>query len=214
MVQSRVLLVEDDPITLGALTRKITEQTELLLVNAVSNCKDARVVLQNDAIDVLLTDLNLPDGNGTELISELNQSQPNALSMVISVFGGEQHVVDAIKAGASGYLLKDDTGQEIGASIRSLLDGMSPISPMIAHHLIKALQPDTPTGSEVDLSERELEVLQLAAKGFSYTEIAEMLSVSVNTVSSYTRRVYRKLAVTSKTQAIYEASRMGLMRDP
>ncbi len=213
---TRILLVEDDPVTAAALARKLALQPHVELVNTLSNVTDAKAYLAHSPIDVLLTDLDLPDGDGTDVIAELVRLQPNALAMVISVFGGEQHVVRAIRAGASGYLLKDDTAQEIGEAIASLVSGISPISPMIAHHLIKALQPKAQANNNedtVDLSDRELEVLTLAAKGFTYAEIADVLGVSINTVSSYTRRVYSKLAVTSKTEAIYEASRMGLMGD-
>lgn len=207
-------MVEDDLVTAEALARKLRATRGIVLVGEANSCAEGRALLAQHSIDVLLTDLDLPDGDGTELIKALAVAQPKALAMVISVFGSEQHVVRAIRAGASGYLLKDDTAQEFGDVIASLVAGMSPISPMIAHHLIHALQP-TPdavqAGAQIDLSARELEVLTLAAKGFTYAEIGEVLGVSVNTVSSYTRRVYSKLAVTSKTEAIYEASRMGLM---
>lgn len=209
-----VFLVEDDHITLASLSAKIRQNSHLALVGAVSTCKQALVFLAENDVDVLLTDLDLPDGDGAEIITAARSRQPSLLAMVISVFGDERHVLHAIQAGASGYLLKDGGAHEIGDAISQLVQGHSPISPTIAHHLIKALQPIPCRSSELPeltLSERELEVLTLAAKGFTYSEIAEMIDVSASTVSTYTRRVYTKLSVNSKSQAIYEASRMGLM---
>ena len=215
MTLTQVLLVEDDPVTLQGLAANINNNDHLHLVAAVTNCADAHAVLQRETIDVLLTDLDLPDGDGTEIILAARSLQPKLLAMVISVFGDEQHVVRAIRAGASGYLLKDNSADELGDTVSQLLEGFSPISPTIAHHLIKALQPDKPVPGdepEFELSDRESEVLMLAAKGYTYQEIAEMIGISINTVSTYTRRIYNKLAVSSKTQAIFEASRLGLMK--
>lgn len=214
MSACRVFLVEDDYVTLASLAEKIRQNRQLELVGAVSTCKQAIAFLSENQVDVLLTDMDLPDGNGVEIIALARDKQPSLLAMVISVFGDERHVIQAIQAGASGYLLKDDGADEIGDAISQLVQGHSPISPTIAHHLIKALQPTLSNSSDVPkqiLSERELEVLTLAAKGFTYSEVAEMIDVSISTVSTYTRRVYTKLAVNSKSQAIYEASRMGLM---
>ena len=162
-------------------------------------------------------DLDLPDGDGVDIIARESNRHSDLPIMVISVFGDESHVIKAIQAGARGYLLKDSDSTEIRDSIRQLLEGGSPISPSIARHLIKRFQvePDQPPQSDdaVVLSEREHEVLVLASKGFSYTETAEMLDLSVNTVASYTKRIYGKLAVNSRSEAVYEATRMGIMNN-
>jgi DNA-binding NarL/FixJ family response regulator len=133
---------------------------------------------------------------------------------VITVFGNEKRVVGAIQAGAIGYLLKDDQTNEIGAAIEQLLQGGSPISPAIARHLIRHFQPPPsapPSAARETLTAREQEVLGLAMKGFSYAEIAQLLGLSPNTIGSYTKHIYEKLAVSSRTEAIYEASRLGLI---
>lgn len=209
----RVFLVEDDHITLASLSAKIRLNGHLELVGTASTQKDALQFLSSNRVDVLLTDLDLPDGDGADIIAVARDKQPSLLAMVISVFGDERHVIHAIQAGASGYLLKDGGTEEIGNAISQLVEGHSPISPTIAHHLIKALQPKSSDLSDRVLSDRELEVLTFAAKGFTYAEIAKMIGVSISTVSSYTRRVYTKLSVNSKSQAIYEASKMGLMAE-
>ena len=126
-------------------------------------------------------------------------------------------MVRAISAGAQGYLLKDDGHEDLTESIRQVLDGQSPISPSIAKHLIKRLktvEADTlwrPEPAPSLLSERELEVLQLASRGLTYQETAEVLGVTINTVGTYTRRIYTKLAVSSRAAALFEARQLGLM---
>jgi DNA-binding NarL/FixJ family response regulator len=121
--------------------------------------------------------------------------------------------VNAIQAGARGYLLKDDGAEEISRAIHRLLDGESPISPAIARHLIAHFQKRAPSQTDVTLSSREQDVLNFAAKGYTYAEIAELINVTPNTVGTYTKRIYSKLEVNSKAAAVYEARRLGLMDD-
>jgi len=181
--------------------------------------------------DVLLVDLDLPGGSGIELIRQAAQVRPQCDAMVISVFGDEQHVLDSIEAGATGYLLKDALGLDLAQQLRILRAGGSPISPMIARRLISKFGPRhsrsahynghnsraTP-GAAVEedvmmLSEQESRVLHLAAKGFTFDEIAQFMQGSPHTVMTYVKRVYRKLHARSKVEAIYEARRLGWLRD-
>ena len=210
-----VLIVEDDPLARRRLIERVEGNSQVRVVGAVGSVAGARELLNAQAVDILLVDLELEDGNGTTLIRELHTANATTLIMVVSVFGDEQSVIGAIEAGARGYLLKDDSTDRIAESIEQLLDGGSPISPGIARHLIKRFQPEpeAPVEQRI-LSERELEVLNLAARGFTYAETADLLGVSVNTISSYTRRMYTKLAVNSRSQAVFEAQRMGLMQEP
>lgn len=135
-----VLLVEDDARTRARLVRAIAAHAELSLLADVGSGAEARAVLAQSAPAVLLTDLGLPDCSGIELIHETRQAHPDTRSMVITVFGDEGHVVEAIRAGASGYLLKDASSRELGRSIIELLAGGSPISPAVARYLLRHLQ--------------------------------------------------------------------------
>ncbi|MGH8455278.1 MAG: response regulator [Nevskiales bacterium] len=216
-----VLLVEDDARTRARLARAITSHAELSLIAEVGSCAEARAQLARVTPDVLLTDLGLPDGNGTELVREASRAHPHTRSMVITVFGDEGHVVEAIRAGASGYLLKDASSGEIGRAIVELMAGGSPISPAVARYLLKHLQPagePAPSKPEKrlveDLSDRELEVLQLVADGGSYAEIAKQLFISVNTVGTHISHIYDKLAVSSRGKAVKEAAELGLLARP
>lgn len=216
-----VFLVEDDEPTRTRLARAIREQPELRLLAAVGTCAEARTQLTQQAPDVLLADLGLPDGRGADLIYEVSRAHPHTQSMVITVFGDEQHVVDAIAAGATGYLLKDASAGEIAQAILELLAGGSPISPAVARYLLKRFQspaaaqplkPQEPQPSR--FTDRETEVLHLVAKGLAYSEISHALTISANTVGSHIKQIYRKLAVNSRGEAVFEATALGLLTLP
>ncbi len=207
-----VYVVEDDGVTREALVAKIASSERLEVVGAAADLAGARDGLEHVTPDVLLVDLQLPDGDGTDLIHAQAEAHPSLPILVISVFGDEQRVVGAIRAGAQGYLLKDDDIEEIEDAICRLTEGQSPISPAIATHLIRHFQHTQPAHVASDLlSARELEALQLAAKGLTYQETAEAMGVSLNTVGTFTQRIYTKLMVNSRAEAIYEARCLGLM---
>lgn len=216
-----VLRVEDQAPTRERLARVIEGHPRLDLVAAVGNCTEARQVLTAHKPNVLLTDLDLPDGNGLELIRETHADNSTTEIMVITVFGDEKHVISAIEAGASGYLLKDGSSDYIGQSIMQMLAGGSPISASIARFLLKHFkaQTQTPAPTEVPvtatmpkLTERETDVLTLVAKGFTYNEIGDLLGVSVHTVTTPIKQIYRKLAVKSRGEAVFEAMQRGLIQ--
>ena len=210
-----VFVIEDDAVMRESLRERIEAHPRLAVGAAVGTAADGLAALATRP-DVLLVDLGLPDGNGVDVIRAALRLHPGLPIMVITVFGNEKRVVGAIQAGATGYLLKDDQTNEIGAAIEQLLQGGSPISPAIARHLIRHFQPaqSAPaTAVRESLTAREREVLGLAMKGFSYAEIAQLLNLSQNTIASYTKHIYEKLAVGSRTEAIYEASRLGLIEN-
>ena len=216
MIRYTVLLVEDDAVTRARLVDAIARRPELELLGAAANCAEAREHLRKRLPRVLLTDLGLPDGNGIELIREV-EGKPDVDAMVITVFGDERHVVSAIEAGATGYLLKDSGADEIGDAVGRLIAGGSPISAKIARHLVRRFQspadPQQPVAAGgAALTEREREVLERMAKGFNYAEVARSLDMSPNTVTSHIKNIYRKLAVHSRAEAVFEATQMGLIR--
>ena len=214
---STVLIVEDDDPTRMRLARAVASRPDLRVCAAVGTVADARAVLDREAPAVLLTDLDLPDGNGIELIRAARSAGRGTQSMVITVFGDEQHVVAAIEAGALGYLLKDASADSIGRAILEMLDGGSPMSPPVARYLLqrfaRTAEPVAPPASGAsELSAREREVLTFIVKGFSYAEIARLLELSTHTVATHVRRIYGKLAVHSRGEAVYEALATGLVR--
>jgi DNA-binding NarL/FixJ family response regulator len=178
---------------------------------------DASVWLNDNELDVLLTDLGLPDGNGKQLIEQTRKQHPHAEIMVISRFGDENSVVEAIKAGSSGYLLKDEDEAHITDAIQQLLEGGSPISPAIARYILDYFKngevassnaSESPNG-ETLLTPKEKMVLQYISRGYSNKEIASSLEISPHTVASHIKRIYRKLEVNSRNEAVFEGWRMG-----
>lgn len=210
-----VFLVEDDPPTRDRLARIIDSHEKLSLLGACQNLAEARRGLDQTSPDVLLTDLGLPDGHGTSLIREARQKDDRMEIMVISVFGDERNVLDAIESGATGYLLKDGDSSYVADSILELMAGGSPISPSIARHLLKRFskpqQPAPQSSPSPALTNREMEVLHGVAKGLTYTEIAGLLGMSPNTITSHIKHIYRKLEVRSRSEAVFEAVQLGLI---
>jgi DNA-binding NarL/FixJ family response regulator len=211
-----VLLVEDDPAFREGFARAISSAPDLRLAGCAAGFSDGLAALEQRP-DVLLVDLQLPDGNGIDLIRAASARLPQCEIMVVSVFGDERHVLESIAAGATGYLLKDTTAREVVEQIRVLRAGGSPVSPVIARQLLNRLSgsvgpPPDPSGQPL-LSEQETRVLSLAAKGYSYDEIAKLMSVSRHTVQTYVKRSYRKLHVHGKVEALAEARRLNLISD-
>jgi DNA-binding NarL/FixJ family response regulator len=211
-----VLLVEDDAPTRERLAGIIAAHSGLDLLPTCGNLAQGMEELYVHTPDVLLTDLGLPDGHGVELIRAARHKDVRIEIMVISVFGDEHNVINAIEAGATGYLLKDGDSRYIGESIMELVAGGSPITPSIARHLLKRFSTAPPTEVPKDsttpsLTKRETDVLKAVAKGFTYTEIADVLSMSPHTVTSHIKNIYRKLEVCSRSEAVFEAVQLGLI---
>ena len=218
----RVLLVEDEPGFAERFADIVRSDPEFELIGIAPNCAAARAVLAVEKPDILLADLGLPDGSGIDIIRETAARYPDCDIMVVSVFGDEDHVLASIEAGAAGYVLKDSIPEEFLGLLRQLRAGGSPITPVIARKLLKRFKADSARGAEQKvaaadappgvLSPRETEVLTYIAKGFSFNEIAELLGMSAHTVTTHVKRIYQKLAVHSRGEAVYEATQMGLLR--
>jgi DNA-binding NarL/FixJ family response regulator len=202
------------------LQEAIDLTADLELCTVACTRAQALEALERAAPDVLLVDLGLPDGSGLDIIRLAHQRWPQCGIMVSTAFGDEMHVMRSLEAGASGYLLKDSGHERIAAEIRSLHAGGSPISPLIARQILRRFREQdgpahavalTPAAPRATLSAREREVLEYMTKGFTSDEIAKLLSVSRHTVLTFVRRIYRKLEVKSKTEAIYEARQHGLV---
>lgn len=211
-----VLIVEDDPATRERLANIVCATPGLAVAAAVGDRAAALALLARPerVPRVALVDLELPDGSGIDVIRALRRCAPGADAMVISVFGDEAHVLGAIEAGATGYLLKDADGPAIGAAILRLIAGESPISAAIARHLLKRFQAAAPPADAPRLTRREQEVLQLIAKGLSYARMAEVLGMAETTVTSHIKQIYRKLEVNSRGEAVFEAIQLGLVAAP
>lgn len=222
----KVALVEDDAAFQAAFQTALAAAPDLTMTAIASTVAEAKAMLTAPPADILVVDLGLPDGSGIEVIAETNTLWPDCAIMVATTFADERHVIASIEAGASGYLLKDSPLPTIAEDIRILHAGGSPISPRIARQVLMRFRPDeraegiAGAGAETEgdpktgipsLSDREKQTLQLITRGFSFEEIAELMGVSRNTVLTFVRRIYAKLEVRSKTEAVFEARAHGLL---
>ncbi len=207
-----VLIVEDDDAIRWHFERSIEQHSGLTLHGSAATFAAARE-LMSCCPDVLLVDLGLPDGNGADLIRLLKAASPHSEAIVITVFSDEFRVVEAIRAGAVGYLLKDSMTTDIGEMTMEMLGGISPISPAVARFIINALRPAKVPAQQqrFPLSPKELDVLQLVARGYKREEIAGVMGNSVHTVVSHIRNIYKKLEVNSRNEAVFEACQLGLI---
>lgn len=208
----RILLLEDDTPLREHFARVLDAWPEGELVAACATLEEALDVLLAEPVDLLMTDLNLPDGNGVEAIRLLRRRYPEADAMVISALADDETVLRAIEAGAVGYLLKDADSMELVEAILELRAGRSPISSSIARVLVRRMNAPADDGQGPALTPRETEILRGIAKGFTYAELAEWLNISRQTVPVHIKNIYRKLAANNRSEAVYEASKRGLIR--
>lgn len=210
-----LMLVEDDAGFSQRFADAVAHSETMRLIHTSTSVTEALQSLQTLRPDVLLVDLGLPDGNGIEVIRAAVARYPACDVLVVSVYGDKTNVLASIEAGASGYLLKDGLKHDILEHIEALRAGGSPMSPAIARQLLRRLQPARQAGApealKEHLTEREHEVLNLLSRGFNYQEIADILSVSKHTIGTYIKRMYRKLHVNSRSEAVFEAQKLGLL---
>lgn len=211
-VRHRVVIVDDDPVVRAHFRDIVGKQPALTLAGEADCLAGAMGLLAVDP-DIFLLDLGLPDGSGLDLIPVIRASC-EARVLVVTSFGDRETVVRALRAGADGYLLKDSDSNVILSGIEATLVGGAPISPAAAVYLLDTLRAPAQgaTASDLDtslLTPRESELLKLFAKGASYKEAARVLEISPLTVGNFVKSIYRKLAVNSRGEAVYQAVAAG-----
>jgi DNA-binding NarL/FixJ family response regulator len=227
-----VALVEDEPVTRERLQGLLQASPALELVFSAASKAEILDWLANPSSpkpDVLLVDLGLPDGSGIDVIAQTSRSHPQTDCMVITMFGDEANMIRAFEAGARGYLLKSDNQETLSEHVMQLRQGGSPMSPIIARQLLSRMtikQPSAPgdpappnysSASEPAdnnrrLTAREHEILQYISRGYTYAELSRYLNIGQTTVLTHVRNIYSKLSVHSKTEAVFEARQMGLIK--
>jgi len=210
----KVAIIEDDPTMRNLLRDAIGNSEDMLVTDVADNAATASGMIEAGGYDVLLCDLGLPDGSGIDLIRQEALTGRDTDILVITMFANQNKVLGAVEAGARGYLLKDERIEDCIEAIRKIRTGGSPISPIIARQLLRKIRP-APSSAFVPmaapLSEREIEVLNLLARGFSNAECANILTISPNTIGTHVKNIYRKLEVNSRAEALFEASSQGLL---
>ena len=234
-----VAIIEDNPEFRLHFNTVVRSAADLEWVGAAADGMQGRALIAGTRADVYLIDLGLPDMDGTELIRLACATHPDCEVIVVTMFADDTHILDSIEAGATGYFLKDSAAGEIVDCIRTLVAGGAPVSPLIARKILQRLRqgPVTaalaaaagavkgaPIGTDAGpragttavaapalLTEREVQILGLLGKGLSYGEIGATLFISAHTVAQHIKNIYRKLAVHSRGEAVYAASRLGLL---
>lgn len=220
----RTILAVDDHAPARAWLRCAVAATfRACAIIEADTCAAASQRLRTESFGLVLLDLGLPDGSGLQVLEELRRLQPDCPCVITTVFDDDEHLFAALRAGAAGYVLKDQSQHELGELLRQMLEGRPPLSPGIArrllHHFGPAPTVTTPAepsrATEADspgaLTGREQDVLRIVAKGLSIREAAAMLAISPHTVHTHVRTVYRKLAVGTRAEAALAASRLGLV---
>jgi DNA-binding NarL/FixJ family response regulator len=212
MTLRRVLLVEDDSRLRRQLAAALRHQGGLQIVGEAEGAESALDLLrQGLEVDAALVDLGLPGMSGQELLSIVKAGWPRIELLVLTGFADEESIYQALRAGATGYLLKDAGPAAIASAIDEVCDGGAPMSPGIARRVLASFHARR-EGAQPDLTNRERQVLDLLIRGASYTLIGEGLGISTNTVQSHIRSIYRKLEVSTKSEATLVAIRRGYVR--
>ncbi len=198
-----VMIVEDDDGTREAVARWIEATEDFQLLGHFADPRAALKRIIKEQPDVVLADVNMPGLSGIELVGRAKPACPETQFVMLTIYGDTDHIFQALTAGASGYLLKSTLREELTAAVREVMHGGSPMTSDVARKVVQSFHPqEQPAQQEYTLSDREKTVLDRLAMGFLYKEIAAELGVSVTTVSTYVRRIYVKLQVRSRAQAV------------
>ncbi|MCS7089759.1 MAG: response regulator transcription factor [Verrucomicrobiota bacterium] len=200
----KVTIVEDNEKLRETLARVIGRTEGFECVGSFASAEDALRAVPQIKPDVVLMDINLPGLNGVECVRRLKEQCPETQFIMLTVYEDTDNIFNALAAGATGYLLKRSTRTELLQAIRDVVQGGSPMTTHIARKVVQSFQKPVPKPTEpaAELSPREREVLDLLAQGFLYKEIAEKLGISYETVHTHIRRIYEKLQVRTRTEAV------------
>lgn len=201
-----IAIVEDLDVVRNGLKDFISLSTDFLVVGSYKSGEEALQKLPEAKPDIVIMDINLPGMNGIECIRQVKDKSPGTQFMMFTVYENDDKVFEALKAGASGYLLKNTGLLHIAESVKELHEGGSPMSANIARKMVNLFRDNDKKNPFLELlSNREKEILQLLAKGLLYKEIAEQLGITTGTVRIHIHKIYEKLHVQNRTEAINKA---------
>lgn len=212
-VMKRILIVEDIPETQQWLQNAAQKAFSDAIIRLSASIAEAKAAIAQQQPDLMLIDLNLPDGNGQDLVAEMSSLETPPMCVIVTIYDDDQHVFPSLEAGADGYLLKDQPTEKIARLLKGIVNGEPPLSPSIARKILKVFKEKVTSPAHPKLTARETEVLILIAKGYSVPKVAEMLNISPYTGSDHVKNVYRKLNISSRAEAALAAAQMGILDD-
>ncbi len=204
----RIALVEDDAATLRNLKRMLATDDHCLCMGGFRTVEESLDAIPRLQPKVVLVDVNLPDGTGVDVVRELAPLLPDTEFVMLTIYQDGDILFDALSAGAHGYLLKPVRTEQLLAAIRDVLEGGAPMSNVVARKIVRSFELDRSLPSPEPLGPREREVLELLATGAMYKQVAKKLDISMNTVLTHIRRIYKKLHVNSRHAAVERYKRM------
>ena len=207
----RVLIADDHPVFRRGLKQIIAETSDLVVADEAADGREALLKARTGDYDVVLLDISMPFKNGLDVLSQLKSERPTLPVLMLSMHPEEQYAVRALKTGASGYLTKESAPEELVAAIRKVSRGGKYVSASLAERLASMLDEDDKRLPHEALSNREYQVMLLIASGKSVSEIAQELSLSVKTVSTYRARILEKLRMTNNAELIRYATKNDLV---
>ena len=208
---SNILLIEDFEEIRNWLAGLLRETFGVTAIVEAATVAQAYARLASQTFDLIVVDLNLPDGSGIDILRRIKSLGLTAHCVVATAYDDDGHLLTALNAGADGYLLKDQPGEQLMRDLRGILDGSPPLSPPIARRIMKLAKQAPAALLSTPLSAREDEVLTLIAKGLNRKEIGKLMGVSIHTVASHVGAIYSKLDISSRAEATVEALRRGLI---
>ena len=226
------LILEDNVFFLDNIVRTVSEIDCIGTIFEAGTISKGLEIIFSEEIDLLIADVSLPDGSGLTLIKAFQAKNKNGLSIVNTVLSNSNTIVEAIEAGAVGYLHKDDTDISIRNSVELALNGKSPISAGIARQILsmsktnlkersdktQVVEPDPANGDAVSghvknpLTPREMQILMLISKGITARDVSKTLNISENTVHVHAQNIYKKLNASNKSEAVFEATSLGILK--
>lgn len=207
----RIILVDDHELIREGLKKVIAKESDIDVIGEAQNADEMFEILSKNKIDIVILDITLPGRSGLDLISEIKTHYPDTRILILSMHPEDRFAVRALRAGAFGFITKGTASKILIEALRKIADGRKYITPTLAEHLALELDVDHDKPLHENLSNREFEVMRLIAEGKSVSEIAEMLFISVNTVTSYRSRIMEKMKMKTNAEIIRYAIEQNLI---